>query len=187
MYNIFLSYLLKVIRKKENLTQKEMAKILDKSEISIRKYESGSYPVPEIIFFILFVRFKYSFNTFLELVKNIEKDYQYSVLLDDVKKFNSELEKYNIKLTKIDEFEIEKLDNITSFDIEIMKFLRIYILENTSINIDEIEIQTDIEKETFYKHFILNKISFFKMLDILKNNLVNDFKSMIELIDKTKK
>ena len=34
---------------------------------------------------------------------------------------------------------------------------------------------------------LLNKISFFKMLDILKNNLVNDFKSMIELIDKTKK
>ena len=43
MYNKFLSHLLKAIRKKENLTQKEMAKILDKSEISIRKYESGSY------------------------------------------------------------------------------------------------------------------------------------------------
>ena len=54
MYNKFLGYLLKEIRKKEKLTQKEIAKILDKSEISIRKYESGSYPVPAIIFFILF-------------------------------------------------------------------------------------------------------------------------------------
>ena len=93
MYNIFLSHLLKVIRKKENLTQKEMAKILDKSEISIRKYESGSYTVPEIIFFILFVRFKYSFTTFLKLINSIEEEYNYSVPLDDIKKFNDELKK----------------------------------------------------------------------------------------------
>ena len=67
MYNIFLSHLLKVIRKKENLTQKEMAKILDKSEISIRKYESGSYTVPEIIFFILFFIFKNIFKIYFNL------------------------------------------------------------------------------------------------------------------------
>ena len=36
MFNDFLSYLLKEIRKKENLTQKEIANILDKSEISIK-------------------------------------------------------------------------------------------------------------------------------------------------------
>ena len=184
MYNIFLSHLLKVIRKKENLTQKEMAKILDKSEISIRKYESGSYTVPEIIFFILFVRFKYSFTTFLKLINSIEEEYNYSVPLDDIKKFNDELEKYNIKIEKIDEFEIEKLDNISSFDIELMKFLGIYFVENKIISNDEIEIKTDIEKRTDYRNFLLNKISFFKMLDILKKNLVNDFKNIIELIEK---
>jgi len=184
MYNKFLSHLLKAIRKKENLTQKEMAKILDKSEISIRKYESGSYTVPEIIFFILFVRFKYSFATFLELINTIEEDYHYSVVLDDIKKFNVELEKYNIKLEKIDEFEIEKLDNITSFDIELMKFLGIYFVENKIITSDEIEIKTDIEKRTVYKNFLLDRIAFFKMLDILKKNLVNDFKNIIELIEK---
>ena len=181
MYNKFLSHLLKAIRKKENLTQKEMA---NKSEISIRKYESGSYTVPEIIFFILFVRFKYSFATFLELINTIEEDYHYSVVLDDIKKFNVELEKYNIKLEKIDEFEIEKLDNITSFDIELMKFLGIYFVENKIITSDEIEIKTDIEKRAVYKNFLLDRIAFFKMLDILKKNLVNDFKNIIELIEK---
>ena len=94
------------------------------------------------------------------------------------------MQKQYLKLEKIDEFEIEKLDNISSFDIELMKFLGIYFVENKIISNDEIEIKTDIEKRTVYRNFLLNKISFFKMLDILKKNLVNDFKNIIELIEK---
>ena len=183
MYNKFLGYLLKEIRKKEKLTQKEIAKILDKSEISIRKYESGSYPVPAIIFFILFMRFKYTFNIILELVKEIEKDYNFSVTLDDFKQFSKELEKYNIKLEKIDDFEIDKPNDIdpdTSFKLEIIELLKnknISIVESITNNIEEIKIQMN------NKNFLINRTSLFKILEFLKNNLISDFKSMIELIE----
>ena len=41
MYNKFLSYLIKEIRETFEMTQKEFGATIEKSEISIRKYESG--------------------------------------------------------------------------------------------------------------------------------------------------
>lgn len=174
MFNDFLSYLLKEIRKKENLTQKEIANILDKSEISIRKYESGSYPVPMIIFFILFMRFKYNYDYFIALVNGIEKDFNFFVTSDMIEKFNSELKKYNIDLDTIDKL---KNDN-TILGYFSFEFLPTLINNDIHIYPEKNElIKVKINNDTFE----ITDIKLKKIIEILKNNLVNDFKSMIEL------
>ena len=53
MYNKVLSYLIKVIRETFEMTQKEFGKTIEKSEISIRKYESGDVKIPFTTLFII--------------------------------------------------------------------------------------------------------------------------------------
>lgn len=181
MYNDFLAYLLKVIRQKEKLTQKEMGKILDKSEISVRKYESGLNNIPVINFYILFMRFNYTLDIILSLFNEIENKFDYHVTQKDFNKFLKDLEKYNIKLDRIDNYMSEiNLDNvmksINNGTDKLIEFLNIKIIDIKGVNCEIFQLKINEKK------IIIHRNNFFKLLEILKNNLVNDFNNFIDLL-----
>ena len=181
MYNDFLAYLLKVIRQKEKLTQKEMGKILDKSEISVRKYESGLNNIPVINFYILFMRFNYTLDIILSLFNEIENKFDYHVTQKDFNKFLKDLEKYNIKLDRIDNYMSEiNLDDvmksINNGTDKLIEFLNIKIIDIKGVNCEIFQLKINEKK------IIIHRNNFFKVLEILKNNLVNDFNNFIDLL-----
>lgn len=181
MYNDFLAYLLKVIRQKEKLTQKEMGKILDKSEISVRKYESGLNNIPVINFYILFMRFNYTLDIILSLFNEIENKFDYHVTQKDFNKFLKDLEKYNIKLDRIDNYMSEiNLDDvmksINNGTDKLIEFLNIKIIDIKGVNCEIFQLKINEKK------IIIHRNNFFKLLEILKNNLVNDFNNFIDLL-----
>ena len=181
MYNDFLAYLLKVIRQKEKLTQKEMGKILDKSEISVRKYESGLNNIPVINFYILFMRFNYTLDIILSLFNEIENKFDYHVTQKDFNKFLKDLEKYNIKLDRIDNYMSEiNLDDvmksINNGTDKLIEFLNIKIIDIKGVNCEIFQLKINEKK------IIIHRNNFFKLLEILKDNLVNDFNNFIDLL-----
>ena len=52
-YNYFLSSFIANVRNFKNLTQKKFGEKIDKSEIAIRKYESGQIKIPFSVLFLV--------------------------------------------------------------------------------------------------------------------------------------
>lgn len=73
MYNTFLRYMIKTIRLYSNFTQKEFGAKIDRSEITVRQYESGKINI--------------TFNTLNVIINNIDIDLSMLVdIVDSVKK-----------------------------------------------------------------------------------------------------
>lgn len=134
MYNKFLSYLIKEIRETFEMTQKELGATIDKSEISIRKYESGDVKIP--------------FTTLFIILKMLDIDIIFlKGLVDDVKNL---LIKENI----LSENELNEC--LERFNIDVSK---IYKLNTDSINInnndgiEEIRIIFDNQMQEYIENY----------------------------------
>lgn len=67
--DLIYGFTLKAFRKEKKITQKQLANEIGRSEISIRKYESGDISIPYEIFWLLIIKFditKIQFVNFIE-------------------------------------------------------------------------------------------------------------------------
>lgn len=102
MYDYFLGLLIKKFRISKGLTQKELASQLDKSEISIKKYETGGLKIP---FSVLFMAVHmlgiemYEFYDYLrDLVEEIKRENR--ITQDELDKCVEKLEEDSLKIYK---------------------------------------------------------------------------------------
>lgn len=109
MYNKFLSYLIKEIRENFEMTQKEFGATIDKSEIAIRKYESGKTKIP---FATLFIILK-MLDIDIIFLKGLVDDIKYLIIKDNIlseSELNECLEQFNIDISKIYKLNIDSID-----------------------------------------------------------------------------
>ena len=102
MYDYFLGLLIKKFRISKGLTQKELASQLDKSEISIKKYETGGLKIP---FSVLFMAVHmlgiemYEFYDYLrDLIREIKRENR--ITQDELDKCVEKLEEDSLKIYK---------------------------------------------------------------------------------------
>ena len=122
MYNKFLSYLIKVIRETFEMTQKEFGKTIEKSEISIRKYESGDVKIP---FTTLFIILK-MLDIDIVFLKGLVDDVKYLLIRDNIlseSDLNECLEQFNTDVSKIYKLNKESIDINNYSGIEEIKVI----------------------------------------------------------------
>nr|DAI11837.1 MAG TPA: Helix-turn-helix XRE-family like protein [Caudoviricetes sp.] len=122
MYNKFLSYLIKEIRENFEMTQKEFGATIEKSEISIRKYESGEVKIP---FTTLFVILK-MLDIDIIFLKGLVDDVKHLLIKNNVlseRELNKCLEQFNIDISKIYKLNIDSIDINNYKSIEEMKVI----------------------------------------------------------------
>jgi putative DNA-binding protein len=122
MYNKFLSYLIKEIRETFEMTQKEFGATIEKSEISIRKYESGEVKIP---FTTLFIILK-MLDIDIIFLKGLVDDIKYLIIKDNIlseSELNECLERFNIDISKIYKLNIDSIDINNYKSIDEMKVI----------------------------------------------------------------
>lgn len=122
MYNKFLSYLIKVIRETFEMTQKEFGKTIEKSEISIRKYESGDVKIP---FTTLFIILK-MLDIDIVFLKGLVDDVKYLLIRDNIlseSDLNECLDQFNTDVSKIYKLNKESIDINNYSGIEEIKVI----------------------------------------------------------------
>lgn len=135
MYNKFLSYLIKEIRETFEMTQKELGATIDKSEISIRKYESGDVKIPFTTLFIILKMLDIDIIFLKGLVDDVKNLLIKEKILSE-NELNECLERFNIDISKI-----YKL-NIDSIDI------------NNYKSIDEIKVIFDNQMQEYIENYV---------------------------------
>lgn len=159
LYNLILSNFIQKIRYDYNFTQKELAEIMNKSEITIRNYEKNRLKVTfEVLFFLIhyFALSPYYLHYFfLTNLKQIEKEKNIifsddeiiqviSLLYENLKKI------YNVELLGLTELEKEKNKN---------KYLK-----NREIKASDFKENTlKIEKTLLLKHLYRYITTFYQI------------------------
>lgn len=154
MYNKFLSYIIKDIRIGQNLTQKELGKKIDKSEISIRKYESGEVKIPFSVLFILFKMFDVDIvylKIVLDEIKDIvkrEKIMTWDEYTECLNLFNDDM----AKIYKLNPYKNNLADDMTMEQVKqiLNDGLQNYIENYILINADNI-LPYDVKMKDFTK------------------------------------
>ncbi|CKH09271.1 transcriptional regulator%2C y4mF family [Fusobacterium polymorphum] len=102
MYDYFLGLLIKKFRISKGLTQKELANELDKSEISIKKYETGVLKTPFSVLFMtvhmLGIDVFTFYNYLRDLVEEIKRENR--ITQDELDKCVEKLEEDALKIYK---------------------------------------------------------------------------------------
>ena len=115
MYDYFLGLLIKKFRISKGLTQKELANELDKSEISIKKYETGGLKVPFSVLFMtvhmLGIDVFTFYNYLRDLVEEIKRENR--IMKDELDKCVEKLEEDSLKIYKgwIQTDDLEPIDD----------------------------------------------------------------------------
>ena len=103
MYDYFLGLLIKKFRISKGLTQKELANELDKSEISIKKYETGVLKTPFSVLFMtvhmLGIDVFTFYNYLRDLVEEIKRENR--ITQDELDKCVEKLEEDALKYIKV--------------------------------------------------------------------------------------
>ena len=151
-----LGSIIKFYRKKNKLTQKELGALIDKKEITIRKYESGDISPPMDVLVTIGKALNVSIGDFFNFSLGAELDdnkNNYLILIDDI------LEEHGYKLVDAggDELELINRNNYTSDMIDKNKLINFYKEENGNINFEDIlmfTIREDIRKREAFTKFI---------------------------------
>ena len=122
MYNKFLSYLIKEIRETFEMTQKELGATIDKSEISIRKYESGDVKIPFTTLFIILKMLDIDIIFLKGLVDDVKNLLIKEKILSE-NELNECLEQFNIDISKIYKLNIDSIDINNYKSIDEMKVI----------------------------------------------------------------
>ncbi|WP_335996025.1 helix-turn-helix transcriptional regulator [Fusobacterium polymorphum] len=170
MYNKFLGYLIKDIRCFFDMTQKEMAKKIDRSEIAIRKYESGQVKIPFTVLFVIIKILDIDINLLQSILYNIKIDLVDNNILNN-EELTKCLDQFYIDIGKIYKLDFNEIDINEVESIETIKIL----LSN--------EINEYIEKYILYlaqdQKIDLN----LKLLDYRKKNNIELIKIKNNVID----
>lgn len=178
MYNRFLSCVLKEIRLNMNFTQKQIAIIIGKSEISIRKYESGSIPIPFSVLFLYLKMFNINLNYLNQILKTIDEktsgDDEDEYCLTP-REFIECLDRFNKDIAKIyglneNNFNLLRFDSIDELKFELENKIQEYILNFIATKIKEVPTnKKENELILLLKNEIMNYIDF-RTLQIIKLN-----------------
>lgn len=116
LFDIFLSKFFKKIRLEHGLTQKKIAELLDKSEITIRNYENNRLKVPFEVLFFLITIFKLSPHPFFVSFEKTRKN-DVSISDNDYALIMEKLQKLLTKLYRLKPFKFEN-DRETALNLE---------------------------------------------------------------------
>ena len=102
MYDYFLGLLIKKFRISKGLTQKELASQLDKSEISIKKYETGGLKIPFSVLFMAVHMLGIDMFTFYDYLRDLvdEIKRENRITKEELDKCVKKLEEDSLKIYK---------------------------------------------------------------------------------------
>lgn len=132
-----LSENLKMYRKKENLTQKDLAEKIYKSEITIRKYESGKYNIPPSTLFDICKALKVHSQ---DLLGSDSDKYHIENFGETLSETLSKKKNHDIISKQID---IDDIENLKISDIKEIIFSDLVIAMSLAANSDEINYCLD--------------------------------------------
>lgn len=167
---------IKKARKKYGLTQKELGRLIFKSEVTIRKYESGSYRIPIEVLLNLCKILNIDLNTLLG------NDYaKYSEEFNNtIGKINSTLDKVNIEIKKFEKHR-QLLDSgvsITNYENNPLKEKDIKeLLKSTVIDILYLALESD---ELTYNVDSFSQKEIDEIIDFLYNAYTLKIKEILE-------
>lgn len=163
-YNICLSCFLQRVRKEFNLTQKELAILMNKSEITIRNYEKNRLKVTfEVLFFLIHyfgLSPYYIHCSFLSDILTMRKKGIINFTNEEIKKVIALLYENLKKIYNVDLLDLEKEKNrnrhIGKREIEISDF------KKNTLQIEKTLLLKHIYRyvTTFYQVKYINKVDF---------------------------
>jgi hypothetical protein len=128
MYDKFLSYVIREIRNIHNLTQKDLGQAIDKSEITIRKYETGLSKIPYTTLFMIITIIRIDIVTLKNIVDTVKETIKKDNVMDEgeiyesIRAFNDDVSKIfntRIDLNYIDDMEALKI----VFDNQLQEYI----------------------------------------------------------------
>ncbi|OFQ56980.1 hypothetical protein HMPREF2931_06195 [Fusobacterium sp. HMSC065F01] len=163
-YNYFLSSFIANVRNFKNLTQKKFGEKIDKSEIAIRKYESGQIKIPFSVLFLVIKIFELNI-------------FEVKRLLDYVLFQNIIFSTENNNKIKFSQSDIKECYDLFASDLT-----KIYNTNIESKNLENIYYKTDL-----INIFKTNLYQYASALLSVKNLIINDFSDdeINDLLDST--
>ena len=188
MYNKFLGYLIKAIRDIFDMTQKELAKTIDKSEIAIRKYESGQINIPFTVLFIILKILDIDISFLKNIVDEIKIELVKNKILNEME-LKDCLEQFNIDVARIYKLNI---DDINLNDYKSIEEIKIIFDRQVSEYIENYlgYLAKDLPIEKYIKileNVINEKKIKNEVINFLNYNIEKYYKYKLELIDKINK
>ncbi len=175
MYNNFLSFLIRIIRKRAGITQKQLAEKIGKSEILIRKYENGKTKITSETFFLIIFFSGLTKEMLLELVHFHKQKILNFMKIDD-REFEELIEALKIDLNFI--YSLENKQNKTTetmnIKVKLIDAIREYLthsLKKISDSDDEIKnilLNRDVSNDIDGVIFEILSFSDFKLQEFLR-------------------
>lgn len=166
--------LLKKMRTEYGFTQREMATLTDRSEVSVRKYETAIIPIPFSVIFLTVHILKISrkeIESFLNEI--IEKSENISIETKE-----KSLKKMKLEIERIFENTIEEIDEDTENnklnEIQLEKQIKIFVRKHKKYSKNSKKVnETLIAKE-------LMSYLRFKINDFVENEVDEEFEEILE-------
>lgn len=166
--------LLKKMRTEYGFTQREMATLIDRSEVSVRKYETAIIPIPFSVIFLTVHILKISrkeIESFLNEIIEKSEDISIETKEKSFKKIKLEIERiFKNTIEEIDEdTENNKLD-----EIQLEKQIKIFVRKHKKYSKNSKKVnETLIAKE-------LMSYLRFKINDFVENEVDEEFEEILE-------
>ena len=166
--------LLKKMRTEYGFTQREMATLIDRSEVSVRKYETAIIPIPFSVIFLTVHILKISrkeIESFLNEIIEKSEDISIEMKEKSFKKIKLEIERiFENTIEEIDEdTENNKLD-----EIQLEKQIKIFVRKHKKYSKNSKKVnETLIAKE-------LMSYLRFKINDFVENEVDEEFEEILE-------
>ena len=166
--------LLKKMRTEYGFTQREMATLIDRSEVSVRKYETAIIPIPFSVIFLTVHILKISrkeIESFLSEI--IEKSEDVSIETKE-----KSFKKIKLEIERIFENTIEEIDEDTENDeldeVQLEKQIKIFVRKHKKNSKNSKKVnETLIAKE-------LMSYLRFKINDFVENEVDEEFDEILE-------
>lgn len=166
--------LLKKMRTEYGFTQREMATLIDRSEVSVRKYETAIITIPFSVIFLTVHILKISrkeIESFLSEI--IEKSENVSIEMKE-----KSLKKMKLEIERIFENIVEEIDEDTENDeldeIQLEKQIKIFVRRHKKYSKNSKKVnETLIAKE-------LMSYLRFKINDFVENEVDEEFEEILE-------
>lgn len=189
MYNRFLGYLIKTIRDIFSMTQKELAKTIDKSEIAVRKYESGQVKIPFTVLFIILKILDIDVAFLKDIINNLKSYLTYEKIFSK-REIDECIKQLNIDIARIYDLDINDTDitnisNINETKIILSSKIERYI-ENYFFCLSQ-NLPDELSIKMFPSKDIVSELKN-ETINFLNYNIEKSFTNLLnELKNKSKK
>lgn len=166
--------LLKKMRTEYGFTQREMATLIDRSEVSVRKYETAIIPIPFSVIFLTVHILKISrkeIESFLNKIIEKSEDISIETKEKSFKKIKLEIERiFENTIEEIDEdTENNKLD-----EIQLEKQIKIFVRKHKKYSKNSKKVN-----ETLIAKEIMSYLRF-KINDFIENEVDEELEEILE-------